>query len=64
MGTGLASQSHALFITLTHLCASHTAVIITQQYQIQPSDLYNSNEINFFEGQGQAQDIITKYPEK
>lgn len=38
--------------------------ILMQQYQIQPSDLYNFDEIGFLEGQGRAQSVITQNPER
>lgn len=38
--------------------------ILMQQYQIQPSDLYNFDEIGFLEGQGWARSVITQNPER
>lgn len=38
--------------------------MIMDQYQIQPSDLYNFDEIGFLDGQGRTESVVTQYPEK
>ncbi|BCR85148.1 transposase [Aspergillus chevalieri] len=38
--------------------------ILLKQYQIQPQDLYNFDEIGFMEGQGRGEVVITKYPSR
>lgn len=37
--------------------------IAMKQYQIQPQDLYNFDEVGFLEGQGNAESVITQLPE-
>ena len=34
-----------------------------RQFQIQPSDIYNFDEIGFLEGQGRPETVITHFPE-
>ena len=38
--------------------------ILMHQFQIQPSDIYNLNEIGFLEGQGRPETVITRFSEK
>ena len=36
--------------------------MIMDQYQIQPSDLYNFDEIGFLDGQDWTESVVTQYP--
>lgn len=38
--------------------------VIMKDYQIQPSDLYDFDEIGFIVGQGRVENVVTQYPEK
>ena len=37
---------------------------LIQQHQIQPTDLYNMDEVGFMDGFGHPELVITKYPER
>ena len=37
---------------------------LIRQHQIQPTDLYNMDEVGFMDGLGRPELVITKYPER